>query len=194
MEKHKNFAPWYPEIERMIKKYWKDCDHLERLEARERLLAGRIVQLHNEMEALNELPGVRESYGIIPGGIRSHKDRDLSDLMVIHEADIARCFKDLVFCHKDLNQIRRRLFKLRCFIQPIQVLIDKLTDEEKQLTELRYIYRYSNYQIGYRLNCSEWRVRELKNRIINNFAEWLGKKEPRNFNATEPEKYGKLVS
>jgi hypothetical protein len=37
------------------------------------------------MKALDELPGVRETHGIIPGSIRTQKDRDLSDLMVIHQ-------------------------------------------------------------------------------------------------------------
>lgn len=194
MQNHNNYAPWYPEVERIIKKYWKDCEHLKRLLIKEKLLIERIAQIQEEMKALDELPGVRETHGIVPGSIRSQKERDLSDLMVIHEADIDRCFKELVMCHKNLNQVRRRIFNIQIFLSPIQLLMDKLTDEEKQLTELRYVYRYSNYQIGYRLNCSEFRVRELKNRIINNFAEWLGKKENRNFNATDCDIHDKLVS
>jgi DNA-directed RNA polymerase specialized sigma subunit len=139
---------WYPETERLLIKYWDNQERIQRLKVREQVLSDQI-------ETLN---------------------KDLCQLLERQENQIGMVTEALFKKYKKLIHIRTRIFNLEEFEASIKVIVDLLSEEEKKLVERRYVFGDSNYQIGYLLHCSEHRIRNMHDRIINTVAQRLGKK------------------
>jgi hypothetical protein len=86
-----------------------------------------------------------------------------------------------------------RIFAIREFVDPFDVYIGRLSEEELQLIEYKYFYKMSNYVIADMLHCSEKRVRRMKEQIIDNITDWVGKMR-RKIAAPEDNNCVKLVS
>ncbi|HHV61138.1 MAG TPA: sigma-70 family RNA polymerase sigma factor [Firmicutes bacterium] len=184
---------WYPETERMIADYWRAKVRMERLRAKEDALLASIKRLELQLEEVRRIPGLTAKYGLVPRAQRG-ADRDYSDLMVEYEEQIDKITKILLEKQKQLASIRHRLLELQELIAPMEAIMAKLTSEERLITEQRYIYRRSNYQIAELLHCSEHRLRYMLKRIISRVAEWTGKKRCRKIDAPEMGKRGIMVS
>ena len=82
--------------------------------------------------------------------------------------------EDLMKHRRVLVSTQTRIYEILEFMTPFELLFDRLTDEEKKLTEGKYFLNLSNYQIGDMLHCSEKRVRTMQKKIIYKIAEWMG--------------------
>ena len=185
--------PWFPETERLIAAYWRTKERIERLRAKEEALLAALKRLDLKLQEIKRIPGLTAKYGLVPGHLRGG-DLDYAALMEEYERQVDAITKEMLEKHKRLASIQYRLHKLQEWIAPIEAAMSRLTVEERRLTEQRYVYHRSNYQIADMLHCSEWRVRNMRNRIVRQMAEWLGKKPPRNFNAPAGEDRGIIVS
>lgn len=169
---------WYPETERVLKQYWKSQLQLERLKAKESALVEGIRILEAELEEGKKIPGFTAKYGIVPGSSR-REDEGYTSLMQEYEEQVDKLASEITKKRKNLVVIRIRVCEIEEENAPFQAIVSRLTEEEKKLLEQRYIFRRSNYQIGMVLNCGEWRVRNMRNKIMEQVAEWLGKRQPR---------------
>lgn len=187
---------WYPETERLIAGYWRAKDRIARLQAKEEALLASLKRLDMSLATLRAIPGLTARYGLVPPSARM-ADRDYSDLMAERERQLDKIIKEMLAKNRRLASIQHRLAELREWIAPLEVVMERLTPEERILTEQRYIYHRSNYQIAMTLNCSEGRVRYMLYGIITRAAEWLGKdskKGLRNLYAPGEQKRDMVVS
>ncbi|NPV52193.1 MAG: sigma-70 family RNA polymerase sigma factor [Firmicutes bacterium] len=184
---------WYPETERLIARYWHTKGRIERLRAKEEALLADLKRLDLELQEIRRIPGLTAKYGVVPGHLRSG-DSDYSALMEEYEQQVDKIAKKMLEMHRRLASIQHRIHELQEWIAPIEEVMNRLTPEERTLTEQRYVYYRSNYQVADILHCSEWRVRNMRHRIVRRIAEWLGKKSPRNFNALEAQNSDIMVS
>ncbi|HHV62099.1 MAG TPA: hypothetical protein GXX51_05615 [Firmicutes bacterium] len=185
--------PWYPETERLIARYWHTKERIERLRAKEETLLAALKRLDLKLQEIKRIPGLTAKYGLVPGHLRSG-DSDYADLMEEYERQVDAITKEILEKHKKLASIQHRLHELQEWIAPIEAAMARLTEEERTLTEQRYLYHRSNYQIAAMLYCSEKRVRNMLRRIISRVAEWLGKKRVRNIAAPEAINHDIMVS
>lgn len=166
---------WYPETERLLIKYWDNQERIQRLKVREQVLSDQIETLNKD---LCQLIHIRDFPFVC--GMANFKARigeqDCPDRMERQENQIGMVTEALFKKYKKLIHVRTRIFNLEEFEASIKVIVDLLSEEEKKLVERRYVFGDSNYQIGYLLHCSEHRIRNMHDRIINTVAQRLGKK------------------
>ena len=166
-------------MEKILRKYFKDVVRLESLIKKENLLRDQIIIMTNELDVLKRLYGYSTSCRWVP--LKVHfGNSDLSDKLTQQEDMISRYAMDLTQKHRQLISIQMRIFSIREFVDPLDVYIGRLNEEELQLIEYRYFYRMSNYTIADMLHCSEKRVRRMKEQIIDNIADWVGEKRRKN--------------
>ena len=165
---------WYIETENLLKLYWRSKERLLRLQAKERVLESSLEELKKNMVSSKAIPGYARKHGIMSWGSRKG-DFDYSSLMVEYEHLIDAISRDLVKNNRALVSTQTRIYEILEFMTPFELLFDRLTDEEKKLTEGKYFLNLSNYQIGDMLHCSEKRVRTMQKKILAKIADWAGK-------------------
>lgn len=167
-------ADWYRETEKLIASYWYMKDRITRLEATEAAILGSLGTLTTELNVVRMVPSCTAKYGVRPPGAPG-QNNDLSDLMAEIETQVDKLAAEIAAKMKRLASIRTRLQRAREMVAPIEVVMARLSEDERKVTEYRYVYRWSNYAIGTQLHCSEFRVRYMKDQIVKKAARWLGK-------------------
>lgn len=165
---------WYRETEKVIASYWYLKDRIARLEAIEAAIIDSLDTLNAELREAKSIPSYTSKYGILPGTARS-QDKDYSDLMVQVESQVDKLSKQILRKRKHLASIRYRLQRARETVAPMEVVMSRLSQEERYLTELRYVYRWSYYAIAEKMHCSKTRAHYMHHTVIIKVAEWLGK-------------------
>lgn len=164
---------WYRETEKLIASYWYYKDRIARLEAVEKAILDSLSTLTQELAAANSVPSYVAKYGIRPPAAPG-QNKDLSDLMADIEEQVDKLAAEIVGKLKRLASIRTRLQRARETIAPIEVVMARLSEDEKRITELRYVYRRSYYAIAEELPFTYSGVRRAHRRVIYLIATWLG--------------------
>ena len=165
---------WYIETENLLRLYWRSKERLLRLQAKEKILQSNLDEIKKNMIRSRAIPGYARKFGIISWDARKG-DFDCSSIMVEYENLIDEISKDLIKNKRALVSIQTRIHELLEFISPFEIVFNRLTDEEKKLTEGKYLLDMSNYQIADILHCSEKRVRTMQKKILYKIADWSGK-------------------
>jgi len=170
----KNDQQWYAETEKLIKLYWRSKERLLRLREKERILELSRDELKKNLMRTKTIPEYSRKFGIVSWEARKG-DFDYSSIMVEYENLVDEISRGLIKNNRVLVSTQIRIYELLEFISPFELVFNRLTNEEKKLTEGKYLLNLSNYQIADILHCSEKRVRTMQKRIIYKIADWLGK-------------------
>lgn len=176
-------ASWFSETERLISRFCRAVDRLERLRKLEQALKEDIDELNQCLTDMKHIPGITAKYGLAPAASRSG-DVGYNSLMEQYEKQVDSITKQLLFKWRRLASIKARIHTIKEYAAPFEVAMSRLTVEEQKIIEHRYIYRRSNYQISYILYCSEYRIRYKLNAIVEYMAGWLNKRSHRKINAS----------
>jgi hypothetical protein len=174
---------WYSDTERLISRYCKAQDRLERLRATEQALKENIDELNQNLAEMRGITGITAKYGLIPGGSRSG-DSGYMSLMEQYEKQVDNITKQLLQKWRRLASIRARIHAIKEWSAPFGVAVSRFSAEEYSIIEHRYIFRRSNYQIAHIMYCSEYRIRYKLNKIVEYMASWLKIKNQRKINAS----------
>lgn len=169
-----NTQPWYAQTENLIKLYWRSKERLLRLREKEKILQLSMGELKDRLNTSKEIPVYARKFGVISWSARKG-DFDYSSVLVEYEKLVDEISKDLIRKNKALVSIQKRIYELLGFLSPLELVFNRLTGEERKLTEEKYLLNLSNYQIADTLHCSEKRVRTMQKKILRKIADWLGK-------------------
>lgn len=169
-------SDWYKETEKLIASYWRLKDRIARLEAVEASILDTLDALNAELREAKSIPSYTSKYGILPPSARS-QDRDYSDFLAQVESQVDKLSEQILAKRKHLTSIQYRLQRAREMVAPLEVVMARLTEEERRITELRYVHRWSYWAIGTELHKSKTRIFYAHRTIILKVAEWLGKTE-----------------
>lgn len=163
---------WYSETERLISRYCWDQERLSRLRTTEQALREDIDELNQSLVDMKRIPGITAKYGLTPGGARG-SDPGYMTLMEQYETQTDALIKQLLNKSRRLASIRHRIYEIKERSAPFDAAMSRLTMEESNIIEHRYIYRRSNYQIAGVMHCSEYRIRYMLNKVVVYMAGWL---------------------
>lgn len=167
---------WYRETEKLVASYWHVKDKIARLEAIEKAILNNLDTLTQELEVVKAEPISISKYGICPPRAPLRK-RDLADLLAQVEKQVDKLSAEIIARRNRLASIRARLQKARETVAPLEVVMVRLTEDERKVTEYRYINKWSYYSIAAQMNWSVSKIRYTHYKAICKVAEWLGKRE-----------------
>lgn len=167
---------WFYQTELLISGFWLMKDRIARLKNYEKYYLKNINLLKLELSEFKYIPSLTAKYGILNQIQRNH-DYSYANLMAEYEKQVDKITELLIRMYKKLISIQQRIWHLEESIVLIEMVLSRLSDEEKMLMEQKYAYKRSNYQTADLLHCSEKRVRNMHRKIIEQIAEWLNKKK-----------------
>lgn len=170
---------WYKETEQMINRYWQRKMQIERLEAKRDRIMAAIRHIQREIGTVREGRGLRNIIALYGAEkVQTSGGRGLDDELINIGEKVRVLLRRLTKKQRELARINARIDRLREENAPMETVMKRLSKEEYALTEMRYVYRWSTYDIADELNWSQPTIHRMKDRVIRKVAEWLGKVDP----------------
>lgn len=172
--------PWETPIGRILARYYKSQERMERLRKIESVIREDIRELTETIKTIMNTPKVTGKYGFrVFGSGGVDQDPNLTMMARLEEAT-EKAQEAIPEKYRRLISIQYRIHEIRRQIAPFVAAFGRLTDEERRVLELKYCYRKSNYSISNLLYCSEHKVRCIHGSAIGHLKDWLIRKSSQN--------------
>lgn len=161
MEKLK---PWETPLGIILTKYYKEQARMERLRKLEITIREDIQEIKDTIQFMTSTPKMTAKYGYHAGG--GGAGDPMASMVLQLERETERANLLLPDKFRRLISIKHRIHEIREWISPFDLLMSRLTDEERRIVELKYHYRRSNRTISDLLYCDEGRIRYMHRKVL----------------------------
>lgn len=165
----------FKKTEGLIYRYYKNIRKKDRMQYKKYSLEDRISQIRKDIKETN----IELDDGI--GAIDYSKDRVQSSPTGAGPAEqslireITKLENELKLTIKVKLKLHAKIRELEAQISDIEYVINQLSEERKQLVELKYgsSIKMSNVAIGMKLNMTEATVRRKRVEVVEAIAKWI---------------------
>ena len=170
---------YFPKTEGLLYRYMRQKASIERLTVELRRIEKAILDIENELGNLKRnfiIP--EQSFAVNFGDVytkthSSHPERYIEK----YGSELEKLEQKLTDMNKRRIHIKIKILNKEESIRAIDIIVSGMTDEEKQIVEMKYADKMSNYQIAVRLITSEATIRRKRAEIVEKIATDLGIKK-----------------
>ena len=179
---------YFPRTEGLLHRYMKQKAGIERLTIELRRIERDILEIQDELgRSMRNFSIPEQSLTVnlsdvyVKTGPSSHPERYIEK----YGRELEKLEEKLTELNKRRLWIKLKIINKKESIRSIDIIVSSMTDEEKQLIEMKYADKMSNYQIAVRLITSEATIRRKRTEIVEKVAEDLGLKSKRKENLSQ---------
>ncbi len=181
LEMERKLKPWETPLGIILTKYYKEQARLERLRKLEITIREDIQEIKDTIQLMTSTPQMTAKYGYHAGG--GGAGDSIASMVIKLEKETERAHMLLPDKFRRLISIRHRIHGIREWISNFDLILGRLTDEERRILEMKYHYRRSNRTISDLLHCDEGKIRYMHRKMIFYIMDSLESKRVRGFSA-----------
>lgn len=168
---------YFRKTEGLLARYMREKAGIERLEIELQRIEREIIDIQDELGhkirnfSIPEQP-MSASFGevYVKTAPSSYPERYIE----IYGREIEQLESRLIHMNKRRIQIKIKIMNKQESIRAIDIIVSGMTEEQKQIIEMKYADKMSNYQIGARMVMSEFTIRRKRAEIVDKVAGDLG--------------------
>jgi DNA-directed RNA polymerase specialized sigma subunit len=167
---------YFPKTEGLLYRYMRQKAGIERLEIELHRIEKDILVIEDEIGNLERNFSIPEqpfssNYGEVYAKTQSsYPERYIEKYGQVLE----KLETKLTHLNKRRIQVKVKIMNKQESIRAIDIIVSGMTEEQKQIIEMKYADKMSNYQIGARMVMSEFTIRRKRAEIVDKVAGDLG--------------------